>query len=216
MKSLLKPKVIKFIAAVSCFLASFAYAQEDLIFSRQEKAKEARGYHASGKLLLEQGNYEAANAQFKKAQGLLSQEPPPAADSAAALPQASGALQETSAAQMAFEAAQQGLQEKAITLYLRAIDTSPQDASLYYNLGLEYLKIKRFGDAGKAFKRVTQLNPRDKDAYYNLAVLYESYLNDKRQALNYYAQYLKNAPQASNAIQIKEWMGQIKKELKGQ
>jgi tetratricopeptide (TPR) repeat protein len=203
---------------VSCYLLplTICFAQQDINLTPQEKTQKAKEYYVSGRLLLQQGNYGAANAQFKKAQDLLSQEPALAQGGTAALPLVPSTTAQTSLAQRAFAAAQQGLAQEAIALYLRAIDASPKDADLYYNLGLEYLKTKRFGEATQMFRRVIQLNVKDKDAYFNLAVLYESYLNDKRQALNYYRQYLKYALPSDNVSQIKEWVHQIKKELKSQ
>lgn len=211
-----------FLLIVHYSLFTVCRAQQDEGPSQEEKTQKAREYYASGKALLEQGNYKGADAQFKKAQGLLTQDLSlrgneailPKAASPPAAPRDGRPSDTLSAAKKAWEAAKKGANQEAIALYQEAINALAPNASLYYNLALEYLKTKRFKEAAQAFKRAIQLNPRDKDAYYNLAVLYESYLNDKKQALGYYSQYLKYASPGDNTSEAREWVRQIKKELK--
>lgn len=213
-----------FLLIVHCSLLTVCRAQQDEGLSQEEKTRKAREYYASGKALLEQGDYKGADAQFKKAQGLLTQNLP--SDKPKSSPSGSSqnlTLSEAdrqppeetlSPAKKAWEAAKKGANQEAISLYQEAITALAPNANLYYNLALEYLKTKRFREAAQAFKRAIQLNPRDKDAYFNLAVLYESYLNDKKQALGYYSQYLKYASPNDNTAEAREWVRQIKKELK--
>lgn len=210
-----------FLFIVHCSLLTVCSAQQDEVISQEEKTQKAREYYASGKALLEQQDYKGADAQFKKAQGLLTQnllsDEPKSSHSGNSQ---NLTLSETdsqpalSPAKKAWEAAKKGANQEAISLYQEAINALAPSANLYYNLALEYLKTKRFREAAQAFKRVVQLTPRDKDAYFNLAVLYESYLNDKKQALGYYSQYLKYASPNDNTAEAKEWVRQIKKELK--
>lgn len=228
-------RVLFFLSIVHCSLSAVCRAQQYAGLTQEEKVQKAREHYASGKALLEQGDYRAADAQFKKAQGLLNQDSsisPDTAGSSLRANEASEAIfseiasspaaprndhpsNTLSVAKRAWEAAQKGAAQEAVSFYQEAINASPANANLYYNLALEYLKLKRFKEAAQAFSRAVQLNQRDKDAYFNLAVLYESYLNDKKQALGYYTQYLKYAgsPNDNNA-EVKEWVRQIKKELK--
>lgn len=193
----------------------FSYAQEGRRLSQEEKVQKAREYYAAGQQLMQKGDYRRADAQFKKAQGLLLKDSSQALEDAALLENTKSAPANVlSPGKMALDAAGKGAPEEAIALYQKAINASPRDANLHYNLALEELKSKRFQDAARTFKRALQLAPKDKDAYYNLAVLYESYLNDKKQALNYYALYLKYALPADNTTEAKEWMRQLRKELK--
>lgn len=196
-----------FLFIVHCSLLTVCRAQQDAELSQEEKTQKAREHYASGKALLQQGDYKGADAQFKKAQGLLNQD-------SSISPDTAGSSNTSSLAQKAWEAAREGANQEAISLYQEAINALAPNANLCYNLALEYLKTKRFREAAQAFKRAVQLNPRDKDAYFNLAVLYESYLNDKKQALGYYSQYLKYASPGDNTAEAKEWVRQIKKELK--
>lgn len=192
----------------------FSYAQEGARLSQEEKVQKAREYYAAGQLLMQNGDYRRADAQFKNAQALLKDSSQVLEDAALLENTKSAPANVLSPGKMALDAAKKGAMDEAIALYQKAINASPRDANLHYNLALEELKSKRFQDAAYAFKRALQLNPKDKDAYYNLAVLYESYLNDKKQALNYYALYLKYALPADNTAEAKEWMRQLRKELK--
>jgi tetratricopeptide (TPR) repeat protein len=213
------------------WLSAACFAELDMELPREEKVQRAREHYASGKAFLEQGDYKGADAQFKKAQDLLAQGsslPAPKglslpAGKQAILPEAASSpaahrddrpSDTISVAKKAWEAAKGDAPEEAISFYQQAINTCAPNSDLYYNLALEYLKTKRFREAAQAFKRAVQLNQRDNDAYFNLAVLYESYLNDKKQALGYYSQYLKYASPGDNTAEAKEWVRQIKKELK--
>lgn len=189
----------------------FSQAGKDL--SQEEKVQRSQSYYEEGKKLLADGKYAEADKAFKNAQQLLSG----TSSSASFMP-----LEETplatapsgpSITEKAFAASLKGSSQEAIALYLEAIEASEGDANLYYNTAIEYLKTNQFRKASEFFKKAILLNPKDTNAYYNLGVLYESYLSDKRQALHYYSQYLKLAP-SKDTQEIKEWIRQIKKELR--
>lgn len=161
------------------------YAQQNIQPSQEEKIQKVKEHYAAGKELIQQGNYAAANDEFKKAQGLLRQ-------------------------------TQDAL--KTIVPEINkdgdAIELGPKDADIHYNLALLYLKTKQYQEAAACLQKVIQLNPKDKDAYYNLGVLYESYLGDKKKALDYYAQYIKYVSGKGDTPEVKQWMRQLKKEMK--
>jgi tetratricopeptide (TPR) repeat protein len=115
---------------------------------------------------------------------------------------------------MAIEFSAKGQSEKAIAAYQEAIKLTPKNPSLYYNSGIECLKLSRFPDAVEMFKKVIGLNPKEKDAYYNLGVLYDSYLGDKDMAKFYYQKYLKFPNKAEDIKEVKGWISQIDKEKK--
>ncbi len=168
-------------------LVSGAFAQQKTeLISAEERLQNAQKYYAAGKELIRQGNFSAANLEFKKAQNLLRASPSEAHLSQAPAPRAEGQLK------------------------------SPplEAADLHYNQALAYLKTKKYREAADALIKVIQLNPKDKDAHYNLGVLYESYLNDKKKALYYYAQYIKYGKGKEDTGEVKQWILQLKKELK--
>lgn len=181
-------------------------AQGEVELSAEQKIKKAKEYYLTGKQLIQQGNYSAADEEFKKAQQLLKE------SSSTATSKTQPALQSPVA--KAWEVAKKGGLEEAILQYVKAISLEPQNPDLHYNLAIEYLKTNQFMKASEAFKRVIQLNPKDKDAYYNLGVLYESYFGDKKQAIAYYAKYIKLASRKEDTRQVKAWIRQIKAEIK--
>ena len=158
---------------------------------------------------MQEGNYSAADEEFKKAQEILK--------SSSTL----NANHETVAGKTRERTKEKHFEPEQIldppentTYYLEAVKKNPKDSDLYYNLAVVYLKNNQYADAAGSLKKALSLNPKDKNAYYNLAVLYESYLNDKRQALEYYSRYLRLSSKADDTREIKSWMNQIKKELK--
>ena len=74
---------------------------------------------------------------------------------------------------------------------------------------MEYLKTKKFKEAASTLKQLLRLDPLDIDALYNLGVVYDNYLKDKKQALHYYRQYLRLAPQAEDVPQVKQWIKEL-------
>lgn len=183
--------LISIIAAILLQADSLgAQSQEAL---EEQKIQKAQEYYSAGKQLLQQGDYSAANNEFKKAESLLGATPPRAAvEPVEALP------------------------KDAISGYLKAVKLEPKNTALHYNLALEYLKGNEFKNAEEEFKRIIELNPNDKDACYNLGVLYENYFNYKKQAIYYYSRYIKLAPQAQDARQVRMWIKQLKKQLAGE
>lgn len=226
MKHASKISILSFLL-FSCSLFSIVYAQE-------AATQKAREYFASGKKLMREGNYSAADKEFKKAQEILKSlsssnltddEPAPEVNQKTV----AGKTQERTK-EKSLESAREINPERSRTTsgepsrtikppentsyYLEAIKKNPKNSDLHYNLAVLYLKNNQFADAASSLKNTVSLNPKDKNAYYNLAVLYESYLNDKKQAFDYYAQYLRLSSKAGDTEEIKSWMGQIKKELK--
>lgn len=182
----------------------------DIGLSKEEKVRKAQEYYSAGSKLAKQGNYTQANEEFKKAQQLLARE---GSESAAltGTPVNNTKAQAIPLKKETEPLITKGTPEEMAIHYLRAIEVSPKDQNLYYNLGVEYLKSNHFSQAAQAFNQVIQINPKDKDAYYNLGVLFESYFNDKNQALIYYNQYLKLANKPEDASRVRNWIKQIKK-----
>lgn len=203
MKHTSKISILSFLLlSVLCPLFSVASAQE-------AATQEAKEYFASGKKLMQEGNYSAADKEFKKAQEILKSSSTPNAGYETAADKTRERTKEKH-----FEPEQILDPPENTSYYLEAIKKNPKNPDLHYNLAVLYLKNNQFADAASSLKNTVSLNPKDKNAYYNLAVLYESYLNNKKQAFDYYAQYLRLSSKAGDTEEIKSWMSQIKKELK--
>jgi tetratricopeptide (TPR) repeat protein len=56
--------------------------------------------------------------------------------------------------------------------YKRAIVYSPNNADLYYKLGVYYMNADETNRAIEAYTKATQINPRHADSYYNLGFMF--------------------------------------------
>jgi len=84
----------------------------------------------------------------------------------------------------------------------------------HYNAGLAYDQNQQFKLALIEYKKALEAVPDDADVHYNLAILYDEYLLDKRKAIKHYHAYLKLCPDAQDAVKVKYWINEAKKELK--
>lgn len=188
-----------FLLSAFCFRLSAAY-------SGDEAVGQAKEHFAAGKRLMQEGRYSAADAEFKKAQEILKS---PGAVSSI-IPKTTPKTKEKP---LEIKKRESGNSQDT-SYYLEAVKKDPKNPDLHYNLAISHLKNSRFANAASSFKKTLDLNPKDKDASYNLGVLYESYLNNKKQALDYYSRYLRLSTKAEDAKDVKSWISQIKRELK--
>ena len=61
--------------------------------------------------------------------------------------------------------------QRAIAHYRKALDYSPSNRVLLYNLGITLKKARRYPEAIEVFKKVLKLNPDDEGARWNLTLL---------------------------------------------
>lgn len=195
-----------FLIAGLCIERAFVFAQSD-----EQRMQRAQEYFSAGKEFLRQGNYTAADNEFKKAQQLLGAgaaavpKPKPAAVPLVAVKESAEKEKERAkSAQLARD---------PLSYYVKAIELNPKNADLHYNLALEYMKNNHYKEAEVELKRTLQLNPRDKDTCYNLGVIYESYFSDKAQAVYYYSRYVALAPRADDAWRVRVWIKDLKKQI---
>ncbi|MBY9010241.1 MAG: tetratricopeptide repeat protein [Candidatus Lokiarchaeota archaeon] len=83
--------------------------------------------------------------------------------------------------------------EKSIDIFRRIIVLEPTNYKAYYNLGISYFNLERFGDALEAYKTAINFNPNYKHVYYNLGLLYES-TRDFQKAVEAYRKALEIDP----------------------
>ena len=65
-----------------------------------------------------------------------------------------------------------GFNEEALKQFLFLIGIFPSDASLYYNLGIVYEKLKKLDFAEQAYIKAIEISPKEADFYYNLGLVY--------------------------------------------
>lgn len=207
-------------------------AQETKSLAADSSLNKVQEHYLLGKEFLRQENYTAADEEFKKAQLLLessaAEDQIIKAPDIMVIPVNKPAVLKTPALKdheikgggikkedhPKISVSSDSPADEIISFYKRASQAIPKNPDLHYNLAVGYLKNKDFNNAALALKNALRLNPKDRDACYNLAVLYESYLGQKKEAVNYYNRYLRLSPRAADSMNVRKWVQEIKRELK--
>ncbi len=71
---------------------------------------------------------------------------------------------------LANEYASQGLYDRALPMYLSAVERDPRSWLSNYSLGYEYYRTGRFADAEDYLSRAIKINDRDPDQFIYLAL----------------------------------------------
>jgi TolA-binding protein len=85
---------------------------------------------------------------------------------------------------------------------------------LYYNLGNKLFKKGNYQQAAQKYKQALKYLPSDPDVHYNLAVIYDYYHKDSQKAVAHYLAYIKNKPDSSDLLLVKERIVQNELEVK--
>lgn len=91
-----------------------------------------------------------------------------------------------------------GIYEKAVESYKKAIKSDPIFVDAHYNLAVSYIHMKQLDNAVACFNRVIDIDPQDYTAYNNLGVVFHNkgLLND---AEKYFLEAVKINPDYSEA-----------------
>lgn len=196
------------------FLLSFcvsaaAYPLADAITS-------AEAYYRQGQDFYAKGDYIEANEAFKAAESIIDTADSKIAVAVSVAPErldsskvASSDMRRKNFSVTAKEAYLAGKFNDAVGLYKQALEQSPGDNNIKYNLAMAFFGSDDYQNAAYWLKEVIKNNPRDAYAYYNLGVIYESFLPDYDQAIVYYQKFLKNAPSCPETDKVKEWIKYI-------
>lgn len=141
-------------------------------------------HHYLGNVYFALGNYDRALEQFKLAIGIN------------ALSNYSAALKN------------QGNIEAAITTYKAAVQLSPSDADLYYNLASAFKATSQLKQAIAAYKQALTINPEFSNAHYNIALTYAQ-LGNNPEAIKHFKEYLRLNPNSKDAAKIKNIITQL-------
>ena len=83
---------------------------------------------------------------------------------------------------------------------------APAMVPVLLEAGRKALVAGKVRDAEAAFLAAAKVEPENARVCYNLGVLYSDYDKSPRKAKSYFSRYLKLAPNAPDAAQVKTWL----------
>lgn len=96
--------------------------------------------------------------------------------------------------------------DRARTYYYQAIKVKPDYYQAYHNLAITFMKQGNFEAARKWFEATLKIKPDYAKAHRNYGLLLEENLNDPKGAIRHYRQYLRLAPDAPDAGEVRNWI----------
>jgi len=173
--------------------------------------------YSKGRQCLAEEEYGQANEWFKKAEELLLKE-----ENQRSLNKELRAEQkqnkvvhkvEQNIIDQAGEAFAENNYDLALEFYQYALESSPENKDIYYNLGVVYLEKKDYEQSARSFLKVLKIDPEDSESNYNLAVLYENHLKDPDKALFYYKKYISLVPQSFDKEKVETWINYLERSV---
>jgi tetratricopeptide (TPR) repeat protein len=98
---------------------------------------------------------------------------------------------------------------KAEEALLRAVEVSPKNEVVQFELGLLYRKTGRFDLSRKAYEEAIKVNRNYAMAYYNLAILCDIYMQQLKCAVENFENYRKLTPEGSQ--QVGMWLTDLRR-----
>ena len=99
---------------------------------------------------------------------------------------------------------------EAIGAYEKALELDPKNADVRVDMGTCYKNIGKPEEAVEQYRKVLKTDPKHLSAQRNLAVVLAFDLRDNAQALKEFEKYLKLAPDAPDAAQVRQTMEALK------
>ena len=101
---------------------------------------------------------------------------------------------------------------EAIDAYEKALKLNPKNVDIRVDMGTCYRRIGRPDRAAEEFRKAITINPRHPYAHRNLGVVLAFDLNDKKQAINEFEEYIKLSPDTPDSQQIRNLVNELKSE----
>ena len=105
-----------------------------------------------------------------------------------------------------------GRYPEAIDAYEQALGLDPKNVDVRVDMGTCYRRMRRVDRAAEEFRKAISLNPLHPYAHRNLGVVLAFDLNDKKQAIKEFEEYIKLYPNTPDAQQIQNLINQLKSE----
>ena len=101
----------------------------------------------------------------------------------------------------------QGLLEKAESMFVTAIATNPGNASAHNHYGIVLRNQGRFDDAQRSYENALVADPSFFNAHLNLGVLHDLYLQQPQRAIDHYKSFQKLSGSEDKTVKI--WIGDL-------
>lgn len=79
--------------------------------------------------------------------------------------------------------------------YKRILAIQPNNADVYYKLGVHYMDLDELNRAIEAYTKATQIDPYHADAFYNLGYIFTVMVKEYKDAIDYYSKSIAADPE---------------------
>jgi tetratricopeptide (TPR) repeat protein len=101
---------------------------------------------------------------------------------------------------------------EAINAYEKALELDPKNVDVRVDMGTCYRRVRRADRAAEEFRKAITINPLHPYAHRNLGVVLAFDLNDRKQAIKEFEEYLKLSPDTPDSQQIRNLVSELKSE----
>jgi tetratricopeptide (TPR) repeat protein len=101
---------------------------------------------------------------------------------------------------------------EAIDAYEKALELDPKNVDVRVDMGTCYRRVGRADRAAEEFREAISINPLHPYAHRNLGVVLAFDLNDKKQAIKEFEEYIKLSPDTPDSQQIRNLINELKAE----
>jgi tetratricopeptide (TPR) repeat protein len=101
---------------------------------------------------------------------------------------------------------------EAINAYEKALELDPKNVDVRVDMGTCYRRVGRADRAAEEFRKAITTNPLHPYAHRNLGVVLAFDLNDKKQAIKEFEEYIKLSPDTPDSQQIRNLANELKSE----
>jgi cytochrome c-type biogenesis protein CcmH/NrfG len=101
---------------------------------------------------------------------------------------------------------------EAIDAYEKALALDPKNVDIRVDMGTCYRRAGRADRAAEEFREAISINPLHPNAHRNLGVVLAFDLNDKKQAIKEFEEFIKLSPDTPDSQQIRNLVNELKSE----
>jgi tetratricopeptide (TPR) repeat protein len=215
------PLILVLLAETYAELSEWSLAQRAVTRALDLNDKLAVAHAAKGYVELRQGRSKDAVGSFKQAikldkenatyhfyLGVAKEKLGKSADAIKSYKQACRKGPEISDYQIALGEAYvtAGKTKLALGAFKEAVELAPEDADIRIRYGHSAADARKYRDAVKAFEKALELDGSKLEAWKSMGIIYETRLNDPKQAATCYREYIKNG---GKDARVNDWLEEL-------